>query len=247
MLLLALWQILSLSGQINPLILPAPTALFAGFLSGLITGELMAGLANSLLLISLAMVPSLIIAFLMALGAYRSPFINRICERGAALFHPLPGIALLPLFILWTGLGKQIIVLTVIHSVLWPFYVNTRAGFREVSLLWLDLGRNRELSEAGIFFHILIPGAYPYILSGLKVAWARAWRAVIAAEMVYGAIGGRGGMGWYIYQKRLFMDTTGMYGGILMLMITGLVVDRLLFVPLERGMQKRRGSSIGSA
>ena len=177
----------------------------------------------------------------MALSAIRFPRVGRFWELLSALAHPLPGMALLPLLILWTGLGNHIIILIVFHSVLWPLFINLKSGFREVSPLWLDLGRNNELSGGEAFFHILLPGAYPSVLAGLKISWARAWRAVIAAEMIFGTIGNTGGLGWYIFNKRIFMDTPGMYGGILVLMVIGLLVEDGLFARLETRKELRWG------
>jgi NitT/TauT family transport system permease protein len=190
-------------------------------------------------LIFIALIPAVICAFLMGAGSFYSRTLENIFELLSSLAHPLPGMALLPLFILWTGLGNHIIVLIVFHSVLWPLYVNLRSGFNQVSPLWLDLGRNNGFSRTDVFIHILLPGAYPSLLAGLKIGWARSWRAVIAAEMIFGSIGSGGGLGWFIFNKRVFMDTPGMYGGIIILMIIGLVVDDLLFSPLEKRLKVR--------
>lgn len=231
--IILIWYLLVEKGPIHPLVLPSPFPFFRQLYEEFRRGVLPLSLLYSLLLILSALIPSLLLAFLMAAGAYRFPRIDGICEKAAALAHPLPGITLLPLFILWTGLGRQIVILTVVHSVLWPFYVNLRAGFRDIPSLWLDLGKNRELTGGEVFRKILIPGSFPYLMAGLKVGWARAWRAVIAAEMIYGTLGGSGGLGWYIYHKRIFMDTAGMYGGIFLLMLTGLAADRWVFCRWE--------------
>lgn len=179
----------------------------------------------------------------MAFLSVRFTAIDKITEMLSALAHPLPGIALLPLLILWTGLGTHIIVLIVIHSVLWPFYINIRSGFLQVPGLWIDLGRNNGLSRNGEFFYILLPAAFPSIVSGLKIGWARAWRAVISAEMIFGTIGNAGGLGWFLYNKRIFMDTPGMYGGLIFLMFIGLVVEKIFFVRLELATALRWGGN----
>lgn len=68
----------------------------------------------------------------------------------------------------------------------------------------------------------------------MKIGWSRAWRAVISAEMIFGTIGSGGGLGWFIYNKRIFMDTPGMYGGVIILMLIGLIVENLFFRTVER-------------
>lgn len=219
---------------VPPLVFPSLTDILIGLYKDIVSGELIKGILFSFLVIICAFIPSMIIGFLMAFLSYRFSSVEVVTERLSAIAHPLPGIALLPLLIIWTGLGIHIIVLIVIHSVLWPFYINVRSGFKQVPGIWIDLGRNNRLNKRNEFFHILLPAAFPSLLAGLKIAWARAWRAVISAEMIYGTIGGAGGLGWFIYNKRIFMDTAGLYGGIIMLMIIGLLVETVLFRNLEK-------------
>ena len=206
-----------------------------------LSGKLPLSILTSILLIILAFIPSVLAALLLtALGIW-SAIIKKVIQTLSNLFHPLPGIALLPVLILWTGLGHHIIVLVVIHSVLWPLVINLQSGMDETPEVWVHLGMNNRLSQGSMFLTILLPGAAPYLLAGLKIGWARAWRAVISAEMIFGMISGGGGLGWYIFNKRIFMDSPGMFAGIFVLMILGVAVDQVVFAPLEKGMNQRRG------
>ncbi|MDC7222049.1 MAG: ABC transporter permease subunit [Spirochaetales bacterium] len=239
LLLGVIWYFLVETGRISPLLLPSPQELFKQMIEDFLSGSLPMGLLHSLLMIFLALIPSVILGFFMALFSFHSRKMDRFFQTLSALAHPLPGIALLPLLIIWTGLGPQIILLIVAHSVIWPFYINLRNGFRDIPPLWIDVARNRELSEWDLLFKLMIPASSTQILSGLKISWARSWRAVIAAEMLYGTIGGSGGLGWFIYQKRIFMDSPGLFGGLLLLMITGVVVDKLVFQRWEMQLKGR--------
>ncbi|MBN2657116.1 MAG: ABC transporter permease subunit [Spirochaetales bacterium] len=231
---LLLWQILFMSGFFSPLVFPSPLAVAESLYGDLKTGELVLSILFSLAIILGSFLPSLILAFFLAWLAFRYRSFDPWIEKLSALVHPLPGIALLPLLILWTGLGTHIIVLIVIHSVLWPFYINIRSGFRQVPGVWLDVADNNRLSEGERFLSLLVPASFPQIFAGLKIGWSRAWRAVISAEMIFGTIGSGGGLGWFIYNKRIFMDTPGMYGGVIILMLIGLAVENLLFRSVER-------------
>jgi len=231
---LLLWQVLFLSGFASPLVFPSPLDVLKTLYEDFIDGELARAILFSLAVIIGSIIPALIAAFLLAWLSFRFRAFDSWAEKISSLVHPLPGIALLPLLILWTGLGIHIIVLIVIHSVLWPFYINIRSGFRQVPRLWLDVAENNRLSERERFFSLLIPASFPHIFAGLKIGWARAWRAVISAEMIFGTIGSGGGLGWFIYNKRIFMDTPGMYGGVIILMLIGLAVENLLFRSVER-------------
>jgi NitT/TauT family transport system permease protein len=89
----------------------------------------------------------------------------------------------------------------------------------------------------------MIPAAFPYFLAGVKTGWARAWRAIIGAEMVFGAAGGTGGIGWFIFTKRVFMDTAGMFAGIFVIILIGILVEELILDQLEKKTVKKWGMS----
>src|SRR5690606_38293856 len=119
-----------------------------------------------------------------------------------SMLNPLPAIALLPLALLWFGLGEGSLIFVLVHSVLWPLALSTYAGFLGVFETQRMAGRNYGLKGVRFVALILVPAALPAILSGLKVGWAFAWRTLIAAELVFGATSSQGGLGWYIYQNR---------------------------------------------
>src|SRR5690606_24287225 len=161
------------------------------------------------------------------------------------MLNPLPAIALLPLALLWFGLGEGSLIFVLVHSVLWPLALSTYAGFLGVSETQRMAGRNYGLKGVRFVALILVPAALPAILSGLKVGWAFAWRTLIAAELVFGATSSQGGLGWYIYQNRNELYTDNVFAGLTVVIITGLLVENLIFNGLERitikrwGMQRR--------
>ena len=122
-------------------------------------------------------------------------------ETLTAMFNPLPAIALLPLALIWFGLGTGSLVFVIIHSVLWAVALNTHSGFLSVSQTLRMVGQNYGLR--GIpYVRVLVPAAFPSILTGLKIGWAFAWRTLIAAELVFGVSSGSGGLGWFIFENR---------------------------------------------
>jgi NitT/TauT family transport system permease protein len=152
---------------------------------------------------------------LRADGAGVSSRIGRdLLETLTAMFNPLPAIALLPLALLWFGLGKGSLVFVLVHSVLWPLALNTYAGFQRVPETLRMAGRNYGLGGLRMVLQILVPAALPAILSGLKIGWAFAWRTLIAAELVFGATSGKGGLGWYIFQNRNELFTDKVFAGL---------------------------------
>jgi NitT/TauT family transport system permease protein len=150
-----------------------------------------------------------------------------------SMFNPLPAIALLPLALLWFGLGVQSIIFVVIHSVLWAVALNTHVGFKSVSQTLKMAGQNFGLRGLGYIGGILLPAAFPSILSGLKIGWAFAWRTLIAAELVFGATSRQGGLGWFIFENRNSLETSNVFAGLFTVIIIGLLVESVVFRAIE--------------
>jgi NitT/TauT family transport system permease protein len=149
------------------------------------------------------------------------------------MFNPLPAIALLPLALIWFGLGTPSLVFVIIHSVLWAVALNTLIGFRSVPETLRMSGRNLGLKGARYVGLILIPAAFPSILAGLKIGWAFAWRTLVAAELVFGVSARSGGIGWYIFEARNDLDTATVFSGLLAVILIGLIVESVIFRAIE--------------
>ena len=157
------------------------------------------------------------------------------------MFNPLPAIALLPLALLWFGLGPASLIFVLVHSVLWPLALNTFAGFQGVPETLRMAGRNYGLRGLRLTLFILVPSALPAILSGLRVGWAFAWRTLIAAELFFGASSGQGGLGWYIFQNRNELYTDRVFAGLATVIVIGMLVENLVFDTIERVTVRRWG------
>jgi NitT/TauT family transport system permease protein len=158
------------------------------------------------------------------------------------MFNPLPAIALLPLALIWFGLGRGSVVFVLVHSVLWAVALNTHSGFLGVSPTLRMVGRNAELRGLNYVRLILVPAAFPSILTGLKIGWAFAWRTLIAAELVFGVSSGQGGIGWFIFENRNMMDTSAVFAGLLTVIIIGLIVENFFFRAIELRTVRRWGA-----
>ena len=157
------------------------------------------------------------------------------------MFNVLPAIALLPLALLWFGLGTPSILFVLIYAVLWPMALNTLAGFSSISPTLRLVGRNYGLRGLRYVFLILIPAAFPSIVTGLKVSWAFAWRTLIAAELVFGVSSGSGGLGWFIYERKNQLETADVFAGLFTVILIGILFENIVFRPLERNTVYRWG------
>ena len=224
-----------------PTFLDTMTALKDGIASGVIPKRMMVTLETLVTGYFLG----LIIAALLTTVAVTSRVGTDLLSTFTAMFNPLPAIALLPLALLWFGLGRPSLVFVIVHSVLWAVALNMHSGFLSVSETQRMAGRTFGLKGLRFVLGILIPAAFPAILAGLKIGWAFAWRTLIAAELVFGVSSGQGGLGWYIFENRNTLDTAAVFAGLLSVMAVGLVVEAVIFRVIEAKTVRRWGMQRG--
>jgi NitT/TauT family transport system permease protein len=225
----------------NPLLFPTLGATVEALWNGFASGELEARSWVSLSVLLIGYGAGVVLAFAFAVIAITSRLGNDFLETLTAMFNPLPAIALLPLALLWFGLGIGSVVFVLIHSVLWAVALNAHAGFRAVPETTRMVGRNYGLSGLALVWKILLPAAFPSILAGLKIGWAFAWRTLIAAELVFGTTSGSGGLGWYIYLNKNEIEIPNVFAGLLTVILIGLIVENLIFRVIEARTVQRWG------
>jgi NitT/TauT family transport system permease protein len=238
--LAALWEALARYTD-NDLLLPGALQTGRALLEGVVSGELPRYVGVSLWVLLQGYLAGVVGAFLLTSLAMSTRVGRDLLETLTAMFNPLPAIALLPVALLWFGLGKGSLVFVLMHSVLWPLALNTYAGFRSVPETLRMAGRNYGLKGLRLIAQILVPAALPAILSGLKIGWAFAWRTLIAAELVFGTTSGKGGLGWYIFQSRNELFTDKVFAGLAAVIVIGLLFENLVFQSVERLTVRRWG------
>ena len=237
------WELIARFSKVSPLAFPPLEAIGRSLLQSIMTGEIINQMLFSIALILVGIGIGAILSVLLASLSVVSPVFESFVDTCVSIFHPLPGIALLPLIILWIGTGSKAILFIIVHSVLWPMILNMIAGFKAIPVIYKKVGHNYEFNLVEIIFNIYIPASLPYLIAGLKIGWARAWRATISAEMIFGATGGIGGIGWYIFNKRVFMDTPGIFAGLVMIIVVGIFVEDYIFAKIEKNTVKKWGLS----
>jgi NitT/TauT family transport system permease protein len=235
-----IWEIAA-RVQDNDLLLPTFMATARAFVDAIVDGELPGKAVVSLSVLLQGYAAGIVLAFVLTTLAVSTRIGRDLLETLTAMFNPLPAIALLPLALLWFGLGSKSLIFVLVHAVLWPLALNTYAGFRGVPETLRMAGRNYGLRGLRYVVLILVPAALPAIVSGLKIGWAFAWRTLIAAELVFGASSGKGGLGLYIFQNRNELYTDRVFAGLATVILIGLAVEGLVFTTLERLTVRRWG------
>ncbi|MFO1028160.1 MAG: ABC transporter permease [Acetobacteraceae bacterium] len=219
--LVLLWQAAASAGLIRTLFLPAPLSIGKALWSLTISGVLWQNLSVSLLRLGIGWGVGTVLGIAMGLAvglssALRSPVMAVV----AALF-PIPKIALVPLFIIWFGIGEGSKIVTLAAGVFFPTVIATAGGVDNVPRGLIRMGQSFGLSHAAIVAKIVLPASLPAVLSGFRVSASIAIVLLVAAEM----IGAERGIGAFVLQAGNLYDTDNLLAGIVVLSLLGLVVS----------------------
>ena len=225
----------------NPLLLPTFSDTAIAFYDSIVNGNLLSRTLVSIRVLLMGYVIGVALAAMITIIAVTTRFGTDLLSTLTAMFNPLPAIALLPLALLWFGLGIPSMLFVIVHSVLWVVALNAHSGFLGVSETLRMAGQNYGLHGLRYVMLILIPAAFPAILTGLKIGWAFAWRTLIAAELVFGVAAGQGGLGWFIFEYRNQLEVAYVFAGLTMVIIIGLLVESVIFRNIELITVRRWG------
>ena len=245
--LMLAWEIYTQLSGVSEYILPKFSDTTVALYDALVNDQLLIMIKNSMTVLLTGYVIGLVIATLLTTAAIMTRFGSDVLSTLTAMLNPLPAIALLPLALLWFGLGSNSVVFTLLHSVIWPVALNAHTGFMGVSDTQRMVGRNYGLKGVSYVVKLLIPAAFPSILMGLKVGWAYAWRTLIAAELVFGgAIADTsgtqsGGLGWFVFANQMDMQIPYVFAGLFTVILVGVLVESLIFSTIETRTIRRWG------
>ena len=155
-----------------------------------------------------------------------------------SIMAPIPGIAWAPLFLLWFGLGGRPAMLLVAFVSTFPIIFNTWTGVKAVKEIWVRSAQAMGADDRNLFVKVIVPGALPYILTGLRLGLAQAWRTLVGVEMLAAV---PWGLGWMIFGAREFLNTDVMLAGVVVIGALGLLLETQVFRRLERFTVMRWG------
>lgn len=228
---LGLWDIVAHLGlfprRLFPTIEEVAAALVRLTAAGILPHHAFDTLVRLLAGFTLAAVFGVAIGIAMARSRRAEDILLPLVSIGA----PIPGLAYAPLFLLWFGLGNLSAVLLVGFVAAFPVIFNTWTGVKAVKEIWLRSAQALGADNHRLFRHVILPGALPYILTGLRLGLAQAWRVLVGVEMLAAV---PWGLGWLIFGAREFLNTDVMLAGVAVIAVIGLALEKLVFERLER-------------
>jgi ABC-type nitrate/sulfonate/bicarbonate transport system permease component len=227
----AVWEIVAKLGSFPPRLFPSLETIAAAFWRLTLNGTLPHHALDTVIRLgagfALAALAGVTIGILMG----RSRFAEDVALPLVSIGAPIPGIAYAPLFLLWFGLGNLSAVLLVAFVSAFPIVFNTWTGVKAVKEIWVRSAQAMGADDARLFRHVILPGALPYILTGLRLGLAQAWRILVGVEMLAAV---PWGLGWMIFGAREFLNMDVMLSGVVVIAVIGLALEKLVFQRLER-------------
>jgi NitT/TauT family transport system permease protein len=238
--LIGIWQAYKSLSGVDDLLFSSPADVADAFWEGWRDGTLARMTWTTLRILAIGIGIGAVVALTLNIFAALSQVGEDLLRMLVAILNPLPGVAVLPLALLWFGLNTRALIFVIANAAAWPIAINLDTGFKTVNPTIVAVGRNIGLSSRRLVTDVLAPAALPYAVSGLKTAWAFGWRTIIAAELIFGVQGAGGGLGTYINNAKLFLNIPQVFAGLVTIALLGMTFE-LVFGVLERRTVVRWG------
>jgi NitT/TauT family transport system permease protein len=226
-----LWEIVAHAGVFPRRLFPPVEEVAATFFRLLANGILLHHAWQTLLRLltgfAIAAIVGVVLGIIMGRSRRAEDYLLPIVSFGA----PIPGVAYAPLFMLWFGLGNISAVLLVGFVAAFPIIINTWTGVKAVREIWVRSALSMGADNHRLFRKVILPGALPYILTGLRLGIAQAWRILVVVEMLAAV---PWGLGWLIFGAREFLNTDVMLAGIAVIGLIGLALEGFVFKKVEQ-------------
>ena len=234
----AAWQVFSLLGPFPQRLFPGVETIVATFVRLTASGILPIHALHTVLRLALAFLLAAVIGVGLGIVIGRYRWVEDVLLQLVTIGNPIPGLAYAPLFVLWFGLGDIPAVLLVAFAAAFPVILNTWTGVRAVKEIWIRAAQAMGAADHQLFWKVILPSALPYVLTGLRLGLARAWRVLVAVEMLTSV---KLGLGWLIFGAREFLNTDVMLAGIAVIGIIGLLLEKVVFQKIEQSTVVRWG------
>jgi sulfonate transport system permease protein len=227
---LAVWHGITVNGLVKPILLPSPAQVFDAFVVMLSNGELVTHLGTSMIRVLEGFILAALLGVGLGLMLGIFPLMFELMDGLIQLLRPIPPIAWLPLSILWFGIEEGSKIFIIIIGAFFPIFINVLDGIRQTDHKFVELSQVLEVPRRKFIAKVVIPGALPFIISGLRVGLGYAWMCVVAAELSAGMTG----IGYMLTDARALAQTDRVLVGMLAIGVIGKIMDSML-----RAMEKR--------
>ncbi len=227
----AIWELVAYSGAFPPRLFPTLETVAATLWRLTVEGILPHHAFDTLYRLAAGFAVAALAGVALGIVMGRSRGAEALLLPLVSIGAPIPGLAYAPLFLLWFGLGDTGSIVLVAFVSAFPVIQNTWTGVKAVKEIWIRAAQAMGATRRRLFRHVILPGALPYILTGLRLGLAQAWRILVAVEMLAAV---QWGLGWLIFGAREFLNTDAMLAGIAVIGAIGLALEKLVFHPIER-------------
>lgn len=232
------WESFARSGLFAPAITPSLIAIGQALAGMVGDGSMLVHVGSTLARILAGIAAAAVVGVPLGLLMGRMRRVERFILPLVSVLNPIPSLAWVPVFILWFGLGNTAAVALVLYAAVFPLVLNVWTGVRSVNPLWLRAAEAMGADRRAVFTKVVLPAALPFVITGIRQAFARGWIAVVGGEMIASTTRG---LGFVIFDAKEFLNTDVMLGALLLIGVVGLAFERLVFQALERRTVARWG------
>jgi NitT/TauT family transport system permease protein/sulfonate transport system permease protein len=218
------WWAFTALHLVNPYLIPSPAKVIKAARSMLQSGELQKSVLISLSMVWLGYGLSAGCALPLALLFHCQPLLKRLFRGPLEFLRAVPPLAMIPLLILWFGIGNASKLAVIILASFFPIFMDAENGFDSMDAKWLELSKTLELPFARHLFQVLLPAAFPQVVTGLRLGFGYAWRALLGAELFSSS----SGLGYMITDAQEMARVDKVFVGIFAIGILGLIFDGIL-------------------
>lgn len=239
--LIGIWEALVRAGIWSPVLVPSPASVARYLWSAALDGTLLSASIVTLRRLSLGYVFGVIIGLPLGLLTARFKVIGDTLGLVALGLQTLPSVCWVPLALLWFGQTETAMFFVVVMGTLWSMIIATDNGVKNVPPIYSRAARTMGSSDFHTWVHVMLPASLPFVVSGMKQGWAFAWRSLMAAEIYVTILSGFG-LGHLLHYGRELQAMEQVIGIMLIIIVIGLLADKILFSPWERFLHKRWGT-----
>jgi NitT/TauT family transport system permease protein len=235
--LVVIWQIVSMTNIWPNNLFPSPYEVAEDLVYTASDGSLFFGIGTSILRLIIGLAIAIVGGMLLGIFMARVEVVNQTIGSLVLGLQSIPSVAWVPLAILWFGLTDGGIIFVTAIGSMFAVTIATYTGVKNINPHYIEAARNMGAKGTQLSTYVLIPAAFPYLISGFKQGWAFAWRGVIGAELLFSFLG----LGFLLNVGRQLNDISQVFAIMLVIMMVGIAIDGIIFKRIENKVMSRWG------